>query len=51
VESPGYDEINFPGSHFHVILPLSKIEEESDGNQKVSATLNFEIMEKAVEAK
>ncbi len=23
-ESPGYDEINFPGSHFHVILPLRK---------------------------
>jgi len=24
VESPGYDEIHFPGSHFHVILPLEK---------------------------
>ena len=24
VESPGYDEENFPGSHFHVILPLRK---------------------------
>ncbi len=24
VESPGYDEVNFPGSHFHVILPLRK---------------------------
>ncbi len=24
VESPGHDEINFPGSHFHVILPLRK---------------------------
>lgn len=22
VESPGYDEVNFPGSQFHVILPL-----------------------------
>ena len=24
VESPGYDEVNFPGSHFHVVLPLRK---------------------------
>lgn len=29
VESPGYDEINFPGSHFHVLLPLTKREESS----------------------
>jgi len=28
VESPGYDDINFPGSHFHVVLPLSKAEEK-----------------------
>jgi signal transduction histidine kinase len=27
VESPGYDEVNFPGSQFHIILPLSKLEE------------------------
>jgi signal transduction histidine kinase len=27
VESPGYDEINFPGSQFHVILPLGKLED------------------------
>ena len=26
VESPGYDETHFPGSHFHVILPLQKPE-------------------------
>jgi signal transduction histidine kinase len=26
VESTGYDEVNFPGSHFHVILPLGKEE-------------------------
>lgn len=26
VESAGYDEMNFPGSHFHVILPMSKEE-------------------------
>ena len=24
VESTGYDEVNFPGSHFHVTLPTSK---------------------------
>jgi signal transduction histidine kinase len=26
VESAGYDEVNFPGSHFHVTLPMSKEE-------------------------
>jgi signal transduction histidine kinase len=26
VESPGYDEVNFPGSQFHIILPLSPLE-------------------------
>jgi signal transduction histidine kinase len=26
VESPGYDEVKFPGSQFHVMLPLSKEE-------------------------
>ena len=26
VESIGYDEINFPGSKFHVVLPLSNLE-------------------------
>ena len=24
VESTGYDEVNFPGSHFHITLPMSK---------------------------
>ena len=24
VESPGYDDVNYPGSHFHVLLPLKK---------------------------
>jgi signal transduction histidine kinase len=41
VESPGYDEINFPGSQFHVILPLTKLE---DGEiQKTSAPVKFEM--------
>ncbi len=28
VESPGYDEVNFPGSAFHVLLPLRRPQEE-----------------------
>lgn len=41
VESPGYDEINFPGSQFHVILPLGRLEEGEQ--QKISQPLNFEM--------
>jgi signal transduction histidine kinase len=41
VESPGYDEINFPGSQFHVILPLSKLEEGEQ--QKISEPLKFSV--------
>lgn len=41
VESPGYDEINFPGSQFHVILPLSKQEEGEE--QKISEAIKFEV--------
>ncbi len=41
VESPGYDEINFPGSQFHVILPLGKLEENE--KPKVSESLKFEV--------
>ncbi|HQX01263.1 MAG TPA: ATP-binding protein [Anaerolineales bacterium] len=44
VESPGYDEINFPGSQFHIILPLSKPEEGEE--RKISAPLKFELLEK-----
>ncbi len=41
VESPGYDEINFPGSQFHVILPLTKLE---DGEQqKISEPMKFQV--------
>ncbi|MBI5962753.1 MAG: GAF domain-containing sensor histidine kinase [Chloroflexi bacterium] len=46
VESPGYDEINFPGSHFHVILPLSKTEGGANPEQKTVAPLKFEMGEK-----
>lgn len=40
VESAGYDEVNFPGSQFHIILPLGKLE---DGEvQKMSDEMKFE---------
>lgn len=41
VESPGYDEVNFPGSQFHVILPLSKLEEGEQ--QRNSEALTFQV--------
>jgi len=41
VESPGYDEINFPGSQFHVILPLNKPEDGEE--QKRSAPVKFQV--------
>jgi signal transduction histidine kinase len=41
VESPGYDEINFPGSQFHVILPLGKL--EGGEQQKMSEPLKFGV--------
>ena len=28
VESPGYDEVHFPGSQFHVLIPLTKLAED-----------------------
>jgi len=46
VESAGYDEVNFPGSQFHIILPLSKLE---DGEaQKMSNAIKFEIVKSGV---
>jgi len=41
VESPGYDEVNFPGSQFHIILPLSKPAEGE--TQRVGEPLQAEI--------
>jgi signal transduction histidine kinase len=35
VESPGYDEVNFPGSQFHVMLPLSLLHK---GEQLIMGT-------------
>ena len=39
VESPGYDEVNFPGSQFHIILPLEKI--GIGENHKMSESVKF----------
>lgn len=49
VESPGYDEINFPGSRFHFLLPLSK----PDGNESssMSAPLSFTLEHASAEAR
>ncbi|MCA9968401.1 MAG: ATP-binding protein, partial [Anaerolineales bacterium] len=41
VESPGYDEVNFPGSQFHIILPLTKLEEGEV--QRTSEPVKIEI--------
>jgi signal transduction histidine kinase len=41
VESPGYDEVNFPGSQFHIILPLSML--ENGEQQKMSEAVKFEV--------
>ncbi len=41
VESPGYDEVNFPGSHFHVILPLAKL--DTGEKHKMSEQVTFKI--------
>ncbi|MBE0680995.1 MAG: GAF domain-containing sensor histidine kinase [Anaerolineales bacterium] len=41
VESPGYDEINFPGSQFHIILPLEKL--DIGQTHKMSEAMNFGV--------
>lgn len=41
VESPGYDEVNFPGSQFHIILPLAKLEEGEV--QRIGEAIHVEI--------
>ena len=41
VQSPGYDEINFPGSKFHVLLPSYKPgkDEKIEMGREVNLTL------------
>lgn len=40
-ESPGHDEVNFPGSHFHVILPLRK--QPKGSTLPISEAINLTI--------
>ena len=40
VESTGYDEVNFPGSQFHVLLPL---ESATNGNAPMGNELKLQI--------
>lgn len=46
VESPGYDEVNFPGSQFHIILPLEKT--GIGENHKLSEAVKFGVAEKVI---
>lgn len=41
VESPGYDEVNFPGSQFHIILPLAKL--ENGESHRMSEEMKIEM--------
>ena len=41
VESPGYDEVHFPGSQFHVLIPLTKLAEGE--SLKMSAPLKISL--------
>ena len=41
VESPGYDEEKFPGSQFHVLLPLSKLSEGEE--TMMGAEINLQL--------
>jgi signal transduction histidine kinase len=40
VESKGYDEVNFPGSKFHVVLPLSNSNSSRNGETLLGAEVN-----------
>ena len=41
VESPGYDEVHFPGSQFHILIPLTKL---ADGESlKMSAPIKVSL--------
>ena len=41
VESKGYDEVNYPGSKFHVVLPLSNA--SKNGNTEVGEEVNVSV--------
>jgi signal transduction histidine kinase len=42
VESKGYDEVNFPGSKFHVVLPLSNSKNGED-TRKLGTEVNVQV--------
>ena len=42
VESPGHDEIHFPGSQFHVILPLTKPEDADSAPMSMPVKFTLE---------
>ena len=41
VESPGYDEVHFPGSQFHVLIPLTKLAEGDSLKMSEPVKLNL----------
>jgi signal transduction histidine kinase len=41
VESKGYDEVNFPGSKFHVVLPLSNSKDGADSELGVEINVQL----------
>ena len=41
VESKGYDEVNFPGSKFHVVLPLSNL--NKNGKTELGQEVNVRV--------
>jgi signal transduction histidine kinase len=41
VESKGYDEVNFPGSNFHVILPLTN--SSKNGGTSLGTEVNLQV--------
>jgi signal transduction histidine kinase len=41
VESTGYDEINFPGSKFHVLLPLTNLDKGEE--TMMGSEMNYQL--------
>jgi signal transduction histidine kinase len=41
VESKGYDEVNFPGSNFHVVLPLTSSRNEEEATRGTEVNVQF----------
>ena len=41
VESPGYDEIHFPGSKFHIVIPLTKLGQDDSLKMSVPVKASF----------